>query len=60
MEPKKKGRPKTENPLQFDVKVRVDAKSLKKLDYCKEKLKTTRAEVLRQGLNKIYDDLKDK
>ena len=57
MKERKKPGPKSEKPLEHDVKVRVDNETLAKIEFCKEKLQTTRADVLRKGANMIYDDL---
>lgn len=45
------GRPKIENPLSVDVKVRLDSETNKKLvEYC-EKNNVTRAEAIRKGIH---------
>lgn len=59
-ERKKRGRPPVDDPKETNIKVRVNQKGLAKLEFCKEKLGTTRAEVLRKGLDMVYDDLKQK
>ncbi len=44
------GRPKSENPMNIDVKVRIDKETNKKLlQYC-NKNNVTRAEAIRQGI----------
>jgi metal-responsive CopG/Arc/MetJ family transcriptional regulator len=49
------GRPKAENPLLHDLKVRVDKELLQKLDdYCKEN-HIKRAEALRIGINLLLN-----
>ena len=58
MKERKKPGPHPEKPLEHDIKVRVDKETLAKIEFCKEKLQTTRAEVLRKGAKKLYDDLK--
>lgn len=55
---KKIGRPKSENPLTERLYLRVDDKTKDMLDACTETLKTTRSEVVRKGIKKVYDDLK--
>lgn len=48
---KKIGRPKSENPKENDIKVRVDSETHKKLlEYC-EKHSITKAEAIRQGIH---------
>ncbi|MBE6943808.1 MAG: CopG family transcriptional regulator [Ruminococcaceae bacterium] len=45
------GRPKAENPLNVDVKVRLDSATNKKLeDYCR-KHNITRTDAIRQGIH---------
>ena len=58
MPPKKIGRPKAENPLTERLYLRVDDETKEMLNTCTETLKTTRSEVVRQGIKKVYDDLK--
>ena len=51
MSSKQMGRPKTENPKDNDVKVRLDSKTHKKLlEYC-EQHNITKAEAIRQGIH---------
>ena len=58
MPPKKMGRPISDNPKDKTLRIRVDAKTLKTLDECAEILNNTRSDVVRQGIDKIRDDLK--
>ena len=45
------GRPKSDNPLNIDVKVRLDAVTSKQLEeYCKEN-GITRTEAIRKGIH---------
>ena len=49
------GRPKADNPLNVDVKVRLDSSTSKKLeDYCK-KHNITRTEAIRRGIHLLLD-----
>jgi len=57
---RKKPGPHPEKPLDTELKTRVDKETLEKLDYCRDKLNTTRSEVLRQGVHSLYDDLTEK
>lgn len=51
MDSKKIGRPKSENPKNIDVKIRIDEETNQKLlSYCKEH-KITRVEAIRQGIH---------
>ena len=58
MAPKKMGRPLSDNPKNKTLRIRVDAKTIQKIDECTEELKITRSDVVRQGIEKIHDDLK--
>jgi len=57
---RKKPGPHPEKPLDTELKTRVDKETLEKLDFCKDKLNTTRSEVLRRGVHSLYDDLTEK
>ncbi len=58
MAPKKMGRPLSDNPKNETLRIRVDAKTIQKIDECTEALKITRSDVVRQGIDRIHDDLK--
>ena len=49
----KTGRPKADNPKCVDVKVRVDVATNQKLLSYAQKNNTTRAEVIRRGMDLI-------
>lgn len=51
------GRP-TDNPKNTSIKFKADDKTVRKLKECSEILNVSRAEVLRQGVHRMYDDLK--
>jgi len=57
MPSKKMGRPLSDNPKSELIRVRADQAILSKLDACTEKLNTTRSDVIRKGIEKIYDEL---
>ncbi|RAV06646.1 CopG family transcriptional regulator [Paenibacillus sp. YN15] len=57
MSSKKMGRPPSDNPKSELIRVRADQTILSKLDACVEQLKTTRSDVIRQGIEKVYDEL---
>jgi len=42
------------------IKFRADKETVEKIEYCKEKLNTTRSDVLRKGVHSLYDDLNKK
>lgn len=57
MAAKKMGRP-TDNPKDITMKLRFDKGSAEKLQECSEKMGISKAEVVRRGVGKMYDDLK--
>ncbi|GIP12705.1 MAG: ribbon-helix-helix protein, CopG family [Paenibacillus macerans] len=57
MSSKKMGRPPSANPKSETIKIRVDQDIMNKLDASAEKLNTTRSDIVRKGIEKVYDDL---
>ncbi len=55
---KKMGRP-TDNPKDISLKVRLDKETAEKLDDCVQTLKVSKAEVIRRGVHKVHDSLKN-
>lgn len=51
------GRPKSDNPLKDRIFVLVDDETKAQLKKCTEVLNTTRSDVVRKGIKRIYDDL---
>ena len=58
MPPKKMGRPKSDNPKDKLLRVRMDSQALETLDECVAKLNSNRSDVVRKGINRVKDDLK--
>ena len=58
MPQKKMGRPLSENPLTERLYLRVDEKTKRLLDACTTALNATRSDIVRKGIEKVYDDLK--
>ncbi|MCL2827939.1 MAG: CopG family transcriptional regulator [Oscillospiraceae bacterium] len=54
---KKMGRP-TDNPKNVSIKFKADDETVRKLQESSEELNVSKAEVLRKGVHKVYDDLK--
>ena len=52
------GRPKIDNPKGVQVSARMDAETIRKLEYCMKALNLTKAEVLRQGVEKVFQSIK--
>ena len=48
------------NPKDITVRTRMDAETVKKLDKCCDVLETTRSDIMRKGIEKIYDDISEK
>lgn len=57
MPAKKMGRP-TDSPKDISLRIRINEKTDEKLKECSESLKVTKSEVIRQGIDRIHDDLK--
>ena len=51
------GRPKTNNPKVKQLGVRFDTESLQKLDALVVHHNKTRAEILRLGVNRLYEEI---
>ena len=60
MQERKKPGPHPEKPLEHGLKVRVDNERLEKIEYCLKKLDITRSEVLRRGVDNLYEELTKK
>ena len=52
------GRPKSKNPKSTQLAVRLDKETLKKLDACTEAFNETRVQVIRRGIEKLFDSIK--
>ena len=48
----------TDRPKDTTIQVRLDKEYVDKLDECKEHLQTNRSEVIRCGIDKVYDEIK--
>ena len=57
LEKKKRGRPFKETTKDYMLRVRMDWEILKKLDECCDKKNISRSEIVRMGINHIYDTL---
>ena len=54
----KKGRPASENPKDFMLRVRLDQETLAQLEKCCEVSGKSRSEVVREGVQEQYDKIK--
>lgn len=57
MSSKKIGRPPSDKPKSKTIEIRVDRETMIKLDAAAEKLNTSRSDIVRKGIEKVYDDL---
>lgn len=56
VEKKKMGRP-TDDKKTHEIKIRMSDKYMEKLAYCQEKTGLTRADIIRKGIDEIYERL---
>ena len=54
----KKGRPVSENPKEYMLRVRMDEQTLQQLDECCEAENLSRSEVVRKGIQEQHSKLK--
>lgn len=54
----KKGRPVSENPKDYMLRVRMDEQTLQQLDECCEAENFSRSEVVRKGIQEQHSKLK--
>ena len=54
----KKGRPVSENPKDYMLRVRMDEQTLQQLDECCEAEILSRSEVVRKGIQEQHSKLK--
>ena len=52
----KTGRPPKENPKDTRIQIRLDKEDIVKLDKCVERDKSSRSEVIRKGIHRIYSE----
>lgn len=51
------GRP-TDDPKNLNTRIRLSESDVEKLNYCTEKMGLKKSEVIRIGINKVYEELK--
>lgn len=54
------GRPKAENPKDIQLKIRADKQTVEDLEYCCEKTKLNKSEVIRLGIQKVKQEVDKK
>lgn len=55
-----KGRPLLEDARKHREYVRMNDEERAKLDYCSKALNKTKAEIIREGIDKVYQELQNK
>ncbi len=58
MTQKKLGRPTSKDTMKDRIYVRVDKETKRKLEECEKKLDLTRSDIVRKGIDMVYDELK--
>ncbi|WP_308575905.1 hypothetical protein [uncultured Fusobacterium sp.] len=54
---KKMGRP-TENPKNIQMRIRMSEEDNNKLEICSQKLNISKSDVVRLGIEKVYQEIK--
>ena len=54
------GRPKADNPKDIQLKIRADRQTIEDLEFCCEKTKLTRSDVIRLGIKKVKQEVESK
>lgn len=54
---KKMGRP-TDDPKTLNTRVRLSENDVKMLEYCSEKTRLTKSEIIRRGIELVYNKIK--
>lgn len=56
---KKMGRP-TDNPKQLSTRIRLSDTDVQRLEFCSQKTGKTKSEIIRMGIEKVYEDMNRK
>lgn len=54
------GRPPSKDPKIHDTKIRMSDADISMLDYCCRVTGKKKAEIIRMGIKKVYEELKEK
>lgn len=57
---KEKPGKRTDDPKIFQTKIRMSEEDVLILNYCAEKTGMTKADIVREGIRKVYNELKEK
>lgn len=56
----KTGRPKSNNPKDTRIQIRLDKETISKLDGCAKNAQTTRSEIIRRGIDLVEQEQKNR
>lgn len=51
------GRPPSKDPKRNDMRIRLTDSEREKLDFCSEKTGMSKSDIIRKGINLVYEDL---
>ena len=54
----KKGRPPIDNPKAIQYRIRLTQEEAEKLEYCCKVTGMTKADILREGIERVYQEVK--
>lgn len=54
------GRPPSKDPKVHDTKIRMSDNDIEMLEYCCRESGKKKAEIIRMGIRKVYEELKNK
>lgn len=54
---KAKGRPPSKDPKRNDTRIRLTDSQAEKLEYCSKKTGMTKADVIRLGIDMVYEEV---
>lgn len=57
---KEKPGKRTDDPKIFQTKIRMSEEDVLILNYCAEKTRMTKADIVREGIRKVYQEVKGK
>lgn len=52
------GRPPSKNPKTHETRIRMSDTDVEKLEYCCRKTGLTKSDIIRKGIDNVYNELK--
>ncbi len=52
------GRPPSKNPKTHETRIRMSDTDVEKLEFCCRETRLTKSDIIRKGIDKIYNELK--